>query len=47
MIGMVVGIGTVTLVRDLVAWPWYVLLGSVITFVVGSLIGFVIDERRA
>jgi len=47
MIGMAVGIGSVTLVRDLVAWPWYVLLGSVITFVVGSIIGLVVDERRA
>ncbi|MDH3205474.1 MAG: sodium:solute symporter [Gemmatimonadota bacterium] len=47
MIGMVVGIGSVTLIRDLVAWPWYVLLGSVITFAVGSLIGLVLDESTA
>lgn len=47
IIGMAVGIGTVTLIRDQIAWPWYVLLGSVLTFVVGSLAGLVIDESSA
>jgi Na+/proline symporter len=41
MIGIAVGVGTVTLVRDQIAWPWYVLLGSTITFAVGSLVGLV------
>jgi hypothetical protein len=37
--GIAVGIGVVTLLRDHMAWPWYVLVGSSITFAVGSLIG--------
>jgi Na+/proline symporter len=37
--GIICGIGTVTLLRDQMAWPWYVLVGSVITFLVGSLVG--------
>jgi SSS family transporter len=37
--GIICGIGTVTLLRDQMAWPWYVLVGSVITFLVGSLLG--------
>jgi SSS family solute:Na+ symporter len=37
--GIAVGIGVVTLLRDQMAWPWYVLVGSSITFAVGSLIG--------
>jgi SSS family transporter len=41
MIGVAVGIGTVTLMRDLMAWPWYVLVGASVTFVVGSLVGLV------
>jgi len=39
MVGIAVGIGTVTLIRDQIAWPWYALVGSVITLGVGSLIG--------
>jgi hypothetical protein len=42
---MAVGIGTVTLIRGQVAWPWYVLLGSVITLVVGMLVGLLERER--
>jgi SSS family solute:Na+ symporter len=42
--GVVVGIGTVMLFRDAMAWPWYVLVGSVVTLAVGSLIGLV-DKR--
>ena len=41
IIGVAVGIGTVTLMRDHMAWPWYVLVGSSVTFVVGSLVGLV------
>ncbi len=39
IIGMVVGIGIVVLLRNDMAWPWYVLVGSITTFVVGSLVG--------
>jgi SSS family transporter len=41
MVGMTVGIGTVAFFRDAMAWPWYVLVGSVVTLVVGSLVGLV------
>ncbi len=44
IIGMVVGIGTVTLLRDQMAWPWYVPVGSIITFVVGLLAGVVFKQ---
>ena len=44
IIGVAVGIGTVTLMRDLMAWPWYVLVGSSVTFVVGSLVGLVQNQ---
>ncbi|MEQ8330988.1 MAG: sodium:solute symporter [Longimicrobiales bacterium] len=49
IVGMVVGIGTVTLLRDQMAWPWYVPLGSLLTFVVGLLAGTVFrqPEREA
>lgn len=49
IVGMVVGIGTVTLLRDQMAWPWYVPLGSILTFVVGLLAGTVFrqPEREA
>lgn len=46
MIGVASGIGTVTVFRDLMAWPWYVLVGSVVTLAVGSLVGLV-DRRPA
>lgn len=46
MIGIAVGIGTVTLLRDQMAWPWYVLVGSTVTFVTGSLVGL-LEPRRA
>jgi len=39
IVGMASGIGGVTLLRDQMAWPWYALVGSVITFVVGSAMG--------
>jgi SSS family solute:Na+ symporter len=41
IVGVAVGIGTVTFFRDAMAWPWYVLVGSSVTFVVGSLVGLV------
>jgi Na+/proline symporter len=44
VIGMVVGVGTVLLFRDAIAWPWYVLVGSTVTFITGSLVGL-LDER--
>lgn len=39
IIGIAVGIGTVTVFRDQMAWPWYVLVGSTVTFLVGSIAG--------
>jgi SSS family transporter len=39
IVGMASGIGMVTLLRDQMAWPWYALVGSVVTFAVGSAIG--------
>lgn len=39
IVGMAVGIGTVTLLRDQMAWPWYVLFGSTVTFATGLLVG--------
>jgi SSS family solute:Na+ symporter len=46
MAGVAVGVGTVTLLRDQMAWPWYVLVGAFVTFAVGSLVGLV-DRRPA
>ncbi|MDH3272188.1 MAG: sodium:solute symporter [Gemmatimonadota bacterium] len=46
IIGVAVGIGTVTLFRDAMAWPWYVLVGSTVTFVTGSLAGY-FDRQAA
>jgi SSS family solute:Na+ symporter len=39
IVGIAVGIGTVTLLRDQMAWPWYVLVGSTVTFVTGVVVG--------
>ena len=40
---MAAGIGTVTLIwifaRQSVAWPWFVLIGTAVTFVVGAAMG--------
>ena len=41
IVGMASGIGMVTLLRDQMAWPWYALVGSVVTFAVGSAIGLI------
>jgi Na+/proline symporter len=46
IVGVAVGIGTVTLFKDAMAWPWYVLVGSTVTFVTGSLVG-IVDRRPA
>jgi solute:Na+ symporter, SSS family len=55
IVGMVTGIGTVVLTRDGVAavpflrdgfaWPWYVLVGSTVTLVVGSVVGLFEKQR--
>jgi SSS family solute:Na+ symporter len=37
VVGVTAGIGLVTWLRNDMAWPWYVLVGSVVTFVVGVL----------
>jgi solute:Na+ symporter, SSS family len=37
--GVAVGIGTVIVFRDAMAWPWYVLVGSTVTFVTGWVVG--------
>ena len=43
ILGMAAGIGTVTLIwiflRAEVAWPWFALIGSVVTFGVGAVLG--------
>jgi len=46
IVGLAVGITAVYFMRDLVAWPWYVLIGSVVTFVVGSVVGLFQPERE-
>jgi SSS family transporter len=40
IVGIVVGIGLVTLLRDRMAWPWYVPVGSLTTFAAGWLAGW-------
>jgi SSS family solute:Na+ symporter len=47
IVGVTVGVAVVTLIRDQIAWPWYVLVGSTITFGVGSLAGLVIPKKTA
>ena len=43
IIGMAVGIGVVMTIwltiPEVVAWPWFVLIGSVVTFAVGWSLG--------
>jgi SSS family transporter len=43
IVGMATGIGVVTLIwvflRAQVAWPWFALIGTVVTFAVGQLLG--------
>ena len=47
IVGVVVGIGTVTILRNEMAWPWYVLVGSVVTFMVGSFAGLCESDKRS
>jgi len=37
--GMIAGIGTVTSLRAQMAWPWYALVGTAVTLVVGIAVG--------
>ena len=50
IIGMASGIGTVTLIwltaRSEIAWPWFVLIGSLVTVVVGTVLGRGSAEAR-
>jgi SSS family transporter len=43
--GMIAGFAATFLLRGVVAYTWYVLIGTVTTFCVGSLIGLAINER--
>jgi len=49
-VGVAVGIGVVTVVwavaADRVAWPWFVLIGSVVTYAVGWVLGSGRGARR-
>jgi SSS family transporter len=45
--GMAVGIGVVTALRDQMAWPWYALVGTVVTFAVGAAIGQVAGRKES
>jgi solute:Na+ symporter, SSS family len=45
IIGIVFGIGLVTLLREQMAWPWYVPVGSVATFTSGWLAGWIFPQR--
>ena len=47
IVGVVVGISTVTILRNEMAWPWYVLVGSVVTFMVGSVAGLCESDKRS
>jgi Na+/proline symporter len=38
VIGVGAGIGLTTILRDQMAWPWYALFGSVVTFVTGLVV---------
>jgi Na+/proline symporter len=39
IVGMAVGIGSVTVMQGAMAWPWYALVGTLVTFGVGALLG--------
>ena len=45
ILGIVIGIGTVILLRDYMAWPWYVPAGATVTLVAGSAAG--LFQRRS
>jgi len=44
--GIVVGIGTVTLMRGMMAWPWYVPVGASVTLAAGWLAGMLPGPAR-
>ncbi len=46
IIGMIAGWAATLLLRSQVAYTWYVLIGSVTTFLVGYGVSFVIPERK-
>ncbi len=39
IVGIAAGVGGVTLFQGAMAWPWYALVGTVVTFVVGAAVG--------
>ncbi len=45
--GMIAGFAATFLLRTQVAYTWYVLIGSVVTFAVGYLASFLFHDRRA
>jgi len=48
IIGMVVGLGFMVFIsRTAVAWPWYVLFGSSVTFVTGLLASYPLGSNRS
>ena len=46
IVGMAAGIGVVIVFQRQMAWPWYSLVGTVVTFVVGLLVGRLRPEVR-
>ena len=40
VVGVTAGIGLVTVFRNAMAWPWYALVGSVVTFAVGWVVSY-------
>lgn len=47
VVGIAVGVTTVTLFRDAMAWPWYPVVGTAVTFSVGWLAGIVNRKEAA
>jgi len=43
VVGVIAGIGLVAVYHNAMAWPWYVLVGSVVTFAVGMLASYVAE----
>jgi SSS family solute:Na+ symporter len=46
VVGVAAGIGLVTVLRDAMAWPWYAMVGSLVTFVVGWLVSYAAGAAR-
>jgi Na+/proline symporter len=44
--GMIAGFIATFVLRNAVAFTWYVLIGSAVTFGTGWLAGLIVDERR-